>query len=110
MKFSQKGSREFGWEGIRGWAYSSKDDFPNMSCACINVTGRHGKTKNIRCDRVYFVTEGRGEFTVNGKKTGVKRNDAVIIPRGTPYDYGGKMKLVLVDSPAFEPEGDVKLE
>ena len=110
MKFTKDKARRFGWEGIEGYAYLSKEDFPDMSCAYIIVTGRQGKIKSIKNNRIYFVMEGEGEFVVNDKPVAVKAGDAVIIPKDTPYDYSGNMKLFLVNSPAFEPEGDVKLE
>lgn len=110
MKFTKNNARKFEWGGIEGYAYSSKEDFPNMSCAYIIVTGKHGKIKNIKSDRTYFVVEGEGEFVVNDKSISVKAGDVVMIPKNIPLDYNGKMKLVLVDSPAFDPDAEVKLE
>jgi mannose-6-phosphate isomerase-like protein (cupin superfamily) len=113
MKFTKENARRFGWEGIRGWAYNSKDDFANASAAYFEVTGNHGKVKTTTSDRIYLVLEGRGEFIVGGKTIPVEKTDLVIIPRNTPYDYraaGDTLKLFIVHSPAFDPEGDVKLE
>lgn len=76
MKFRLKDAREFGWNGIKGFAYNSKEDFEKASATYIEVDGRHGKIKNI-------------------------------IPKNTPYDYEGRMKLFLVDCPAFEEDADV---
>jgi len=36
--------------------------------------------------------------------------DALIVPKNTPYDYHGAMKVFLMDLPAFEEGNDVKLE
>lgn len=110
MKFTKEGARRFGWEGIEGWAYLSRDDFPEMSCSYIIVTGRHGRIKSLTNNRIYFVIEGRGEFTLDDKTVKVKTGEAVVVPKNTPYDFSGAMKLFLVNSPAFDPEGDVKLE
>ncbi len=96
-------------KGTKGWAYTSKDDLPEMSCAYVAVTGAHGKIKNVKCNRLYFVISGKGEFTINDETTKCKKDDAIIIPKNTPYDYRGKMKLLLVDAPAFELGTDVKL-
>jgi len=110
MKFMKYNARKFSWKGINGWAYSSKEDFSKMSCAYIVVTGRHGKIKNTKSDRLYFVIEGGGQFIIKDEPEKVREGDVVIIPKNTPFDYIGKMKLLLVDSPAFDPEADVKME
>ncbi len=67
MKFTLNKAFKFGWEGLKGWAYNSKDDFPNASAAYFEVTGKHGKTKTTKSDRIYFVIDGEGEFIINGK-------------------------------------------
>jgi mannose-6-phosphate isomerase-like protein (cupin superfamily) len=110
MKFTKDSAKKFKFKGIEGYEYISKEDFPEMSCAYITVTGTHGKIKNVKSNRVYFVIDGKGEFTVNDEKVKVRTGDVVVIPKGTPYDYSGHMKLLLVDSPAFDPGADVKLE
>ncbi len=108
MKFTNKNARKFGWKGIKGLSYTSKDDFPEMSCARVAVTGRHGKIKNVKCNRLYFVISGKGEFSIDDEIIKCKKDDVIIIPKNTPYDYRGKMNLLLVDTPAFEPGTDVK--
>jgi mannose-6-phosphate isomerase-like protein (cupin superfamily) len=113
MKFTKENARTFGWKGIEGRAYNSKDDFANASAAYFEVTGKHGKVKTIKSDRIYLVLEGRGEFIIDGKVIPVEKTDVIIIPKNTPYDYravDGTMKLFLVHSPAFDPEGDINLE
>ena len=113
MKFKLKDAFEFGWEGLKGWAYSSKDDFANASAAYFEVTGRHGKVKNTKSDRIYLVLDGRGEFSIGDEVVPVEKTDVVVVPKNTPYDYravGGAMRLFLVHCPAFEPEADVKLD
>jgi len=110
MKFTKENARKFKWDGIEGYAYSSKEDFPDMSCAYIIVTGTHGKIKNIKSNRIYFVIEGKGEFIVNDKSIQARTGDVVIIPKNTPYDFKGDMRLFLVSSPAFDPKADIKLE
>ena len=42
MKFKLKDASQFGWDGLKGWAYNSKDDFLNASGAYFEVTGSHG--------------------------------------------------------------------
>ncbi len=110
MKFEIKNAKRFSWPGIEGYAYMDKAESKKMSCAYINVGGRHGKIKNIKSDRLYFVISGNGKFIVNDKSMDVKKTDAILIPKSTPYDYKGRMKLFLIDCPAFDPKADIKIE
>lgn len=113
MKFTLKKAIKFGWKGLKGWAYNSKEDFANASSAYIEVTGRHGKVRSEKSDRIYLILEGEGEFVVNEEVVPVKKMDVVIVPKNTPYDYRavkGTMKLFFVHVPAFSPEAEIKLE
>lgn len=113
MKFRLKEAFQFGWDGLKGWAYNSKDDFAGASAAYFEVEGKHGKVKSKKSDGVYYVVEGKGEFVVGGETVLVEKSEVVIVPKNTPYDYRsieGTIKLFLVHCPAFDPEGEVKLE
>ncbi|MCX6826427.1 MAG: cupin domain-containing protein, partial [candidate division Zixibacteria bacterium] len=73
----------------------------------------HGKVKSTKSDRVYLVLEGKGKFMVGNEKNDVKKDDVIIIPKNTPYDYkaiGGKLKLFLVHTPAYDEKAEIKLE
>jgi len=113
MKYTLKEAYPFNWEGLEGWAYNSKDDFPNASAAYFEVTQSHGKVKTTKSDRIYLILDGEGEFIINGKIIPVKKTDVIIVPKNTPYDYKstrGVLKLFLVHTPAFDPKADVNLE
>lgn len=113
MKFELKNTDKFGWEGLNGWAYNSSEDFKNASAAYFEVTSKHGKVKTTKSDRIYFIAEGQGEFTIDNKSFSVKKTDVVIVPKNTPYDYkaiDGVMNLFLVHAPAYDPEAEEKLE
>jgi mannose-6-phosphate isomerase-like protein (cupin superfamily) len=113
LKFRLKNAYKFGWKGLKGLAYNSKEDFKRASAAMFEVTGRHGKVKSLVSDRIYLILEGKGEFIINGKKVPVEKNDVIIVPKNTPYDYKavkGKLKLFLVHTPAFDNKKEVKLE
>ena len=111
MKFSRPTENTFGWEGLKGWAYNLQEDFENASAAYFEVTGSHGKTTTTRSDRIYLVLEGEGEFVIDGEATEVSKDDVVIVPKNTPYDYtakNGMMKLFLVHTPSFNPDFEVQ--
>ncbi len=110
MKFELKKAKRFGWNGLKGWVYNSKEEFKNSSAAYFEVDGSHGKVKTTLSDRVYFVIEGKGEFIINRKVIPVRKSDVVIVPKNTAYDYKGKMKLFLVHAPAFDAEFEEKPE
>ncbi len=113
MKFKLKDANVFGWEGLKGWGYSSKDDFSNASAAYFEVTGKHGMIKNTVSDRIYLVLDGKGEFIIDGEVIPVEKTDVVIVPKNTPYDYQAKegvLKLFLAHAPAFDSSADVKLD
>lgn len=113
MKFTLKKARPFGWKGLKGRSYSSREDFTNASVAYFEVTTSHGKVKTTLSDRVYYVIDGKGEFVINDKIFEVKKSDVIIVPKNTPYNYKtkkGVLKLFLVHIPAFDPIHEVQLE
>lgn len=109
-KFTLKDASAFGWEGLSGRAYNSREDFERASTAYFEVNGSHGRVKNTLSDRIYYVIDGKGEFVIEDRKIPVEKTDVVIIPRDTFYDYRGKLRLFLVHSPAFNVDNDVRGE
>lgn len=112
MKFTRQKALKFGWKGIKGWAYNSKDDFKDASATYIETTGKHGKVKNRKSNRIYLVLDGKGRFDIDGKKISVQKDDVIIVPKNTPYDYkttSKELKLFLIHSPAFDEKADLKL-
>ena len=110
MRFKLKDAFKFGWEGLKGWAYNSKDDFENASAVYFEVDGAHGKVKTTKSDRIYLILEGSGEFIIDDRIVQVEKMDVIIVPKNTFYDYKGKMKLFLVHSPAFDEDAEIKLD
>ena len=107
MKYKLEDATNFGWEGLSGKAYSTKEEFANASGAYFEVTGSHGKTKTTCSDRVYLILDGEGQFEIDGKMFSVEKTNMVIVPKNTPYDYravsGTVLKMFLVHTPAFDP-------
>ena len=96
-------------------AYSNtKEDFERASVGIVESRGRHGRIKkNPISDRVYPVLDGEGEFRFGGEEGQdeetypVSKDDVLLIPKGTVYDYEGRMRLFLAHLPAYEPGSDV---
>lgn len=101
--FRLEDADQFGWEGIAGYAISSKDDYAEISTSIVEVAGRHGKALDKMSTLVYFVIDGQGTYVVGDNEFQVVKSDTVIIPKNTTYDFYGKMKLFLVMTPAFDP-------
>jgi mannose-6-phosphate isomerase-like protein (cupin superfamily) len=109
MKFTKNGASKFGWKGLSAIAYNSKEQFKDASVAYFKVSGSHGKVKTKLSNRVYYVLSGSGIFIFNRKKIKVRKTDVIIVPKNTPYDYKGKMELLLVHTPAYDERYEIKL-
>ena len=112
LKFSLEGAPALGRDSVRGRIYSTAKDFERLSAVYVETREgmRHGLIKNIACDRLYLVLSGSGSFQIGGAEHSVEERDVLIVPRGTPYDYWGRMSLLLVHSPANIDEADIALE
>ena len=113
MKFKLENATDFGWDGLKGKAYNSMEEFADASGAYFEVTGSHGCTKTTCSHRVYLILDGEGEFDINGEIFSVEKTDVVIVPKDTPYDYKATnnttLKMFLVHTPAFDPDKEVRL-
>lgn len=113
MKFTPKGARKFSWNGLKGYAYLEKKDFPNATAAYVETTKRHGKLKNLKSDVVYYVVSGTGKFFLKDKWLSIKKGDVIIVPKNTVYDFmaeKGVLKMFMVHTPAYDPKYDKTLE
>jgi mannose-6-phosphate isomerase-like protein (cupin superfamily) len=81
----------------------------HFSGALIEINGEHGKIQCLGEDRIYFILEGDGLFIIDNKSHDVSPNDAIFVPKNTPYNIIGKMKYFLICSPAFDPKHDIHL-
>ena len=86
--------------------YKINTDF---SASLVEIDGNHEKIKSVE-DRIYFILDGEGKFTINDKETAVSKEDLVFISKNTPYNMVGKMKYLLIHSPEFKPENDTSLK
>jgi len=60
------------------------------------------------------VLEREGEFFFGYEEgydeiVSVGKDDVVIVPKDTDYDYRGQMRLFLIPTPAYEQDSDVHL-
>ncbi len=113
MKFTPSKAPQFQSDGFSGWGYDTAQDYKNASIVYMEVTAEHFKMKNVGSDRIYCITGGVGSFTVDGETTEVTEKDVVIVPKNTPYSFkaaeGQTLKLLLIDTPAYNKNDDIKL-
>ena len=116
MKFSIDKTKQpdVSWEGFSGWEYNSGDEFGSASGLYIQLTGRHGKVKSKVSDRVYLILSGNVEFDIAGRTVTAEKDDIIIVPKNTPYDYWNKRdtisELFLVHTPAYQHNQEVRFE
>ncbi len=60
------------------------------------------KAKNFT--HFYYILEGSGFFTIDGKEVNVGKGMIVEIPAGIGFAFNGKMKLILIVDKPFDPE------
>lgn len=52
----------------------------------------------------YYILEGAGYFVLNGEKQEVAKSDLVVVPPGTKFTFGGKLKMLLINTPKWTAE------
>lgn len=50
----------------------------------------------------YYIIEGEGNFKINGENIKIGKNDLIEIPPKNKYTYDGKLKMLEVQSQAFD--------
>lgn len=103
-KYSLPEEKSFEVEDILGFAYSDARNNQNVEAMRIIVDGHSGKATTGEHDRVYLVLVGEGEFTIAGDTFSVVKDDVVVLPKNTDYDYRGSMELFEVNAPAYKSE------
>lgn len=59
------------------------------------------------CEFDYYILEGDGFFIFDGESQSVKPGDLVVIPPGTQYSFGGRLKMLLINTPPWTQEQEV---
>lgn len=114
MLFTKENALKVEWDGVNAWAYSSDTDLQSGSAIYFEIKTHHGKCMSKKSDRIYYVVDGEGEYDVDGKSFPVKKEDVIIVPKNTPYNYRATnntiLKVFLVHTPAFDPDAEVKFD
>lgn len=81
----------------------------NVSLSIAKSKGHIEITRNMRSDRIYYVTEGQLRVTVGPESFIADAGDLIFIPKRTPYHFDGVFKAVLIDTPAFDQRTEVTI-
>jgi mannose-6-phosphate isomerase-like protein (cupin superfamily) len=77
----------------------------HMIVECTNKLTVHYTQKKVEFS--YYITEGSGYFVLNGDKQVVAKGDLVVVPPGTKYTFGGKLKMLLINTPHWSSDQEV---
>lgn len=92
--------------GIKLWVYPTNQKVAEV--VYIEVAkGHFQEFYDKKSTFTYYILAGRGTFYLNGKAVPVKATDAIIIPPKTKIWYLGKMKMIEVTSPVWNPKNEV---
>jgi mannose-6-phosphate isomerase-like protein (cupin superfamily) len=56
---------------------------------------------------IYYILEGEGFIELDGKQTPVKQGTAILIPPGVRHRTLGRIRLLNVSIPPFDPEDEL---
>ena len=96
--------------GIKGKKFSVADVTQKTGVCQIETQGGHETTIiEHECDFIYYILEGEGYFVIDGQNENCTNGDLVVIPAGSKFRYIGKMKMLLITTPAFYLEQEETL-
>lgn len=91
--------------GIKGKKFSVANITLKTGVCQIETENGHETTIiEHTCDFIYYILEGEGYFEIDGQKESCIEGDLVVIPAGSRFCYVGKLKMLLITTPAFYPE------
>jgi len=84
-------------------------DTEGLSITHIRHWGRHRRMTSFEADRVMFLIEGEAEVQIGDEpRTQARAGDFVLIPKGTPYEFGGDFTYLVINAPAYREGSDVR--
>ena len=87
---------------------TAEEHTANLSMTWVHIWGHHERVVNATSDRAYYILEGEGVFQVGDDTPmeAVTAGDVVYIEHGTPYEFEGHMRYIVVNGPAFTAGAD----
>ncbi len=66
--------------------------------------------RHARTTEIYYVLAGAGTVELGDERVAVRPGHAIYIPPGTPHRATGDLEVIVVTSPAFDPEDEQIIE
>jgi mannose-6-phosphate isomerase-like protein (cupin superfamily) len=92
--------------GIKGKIYPSKELIGEHAGYVLIETETGHETTIIEHESIftYYILEGSGYFEINDDREDCVTGDLVVIPKGAKFTYKGKLKMLLITTPAWREE------
>lgn len=88
------------------------DVYPNIKdCGIVlenTKEGHNSEFYNTRSTFTYILLEGNGSFFLNDEEVKVSTGDMLSIPPNTRIYFKGELKMILITTPAWKQEYEVK--
>ncbi len=68
--------------------------------------GRLEEFYDDKSTHVWFIIEGEGTFVIDDEKIQARPKDVIVAPPKKGIHYFGKMRMVLITTPAFEAKNE----
>ena len=82
---------------------------PENTLATMHLTDIHSDARvhyHKRMTEIYFVLEGTGHMELDGEKISIKPFSAVFIKPGCRHRAVGKLRIINIPIPAFDPKDE----
>ena len=87
--------------GLTGYIFGPLND-PSVEVCYIDVVQGHDTFQISRkINRIYYVLEGNGYFTIRGQRFDVTAGALIEVPPRMEYSYSGTMKLIAFMKPRW---------
>jgi mannose-6-phosphate isomerase-like protein (cupin superfamily) len=85
--------------------------YPNIDdCGIVlenTKEGHNSEFYNIKSTFTYIIIEGKGSFFLDDEEVLVSKGDSISILPNTRIYFKGKLKMILITTPAWKPENEV---
>jgi mannose-6-phosphate isomerase-like protein (cupin superfamily) len=104
-KYSEKEAKKFNKYGIDLTVYPTNISTANVVKVSVKE-GHFQEFYDVESTFIYTIIEGNGTFYLNDEEVQAEKGDQIVIPPKTRIHYFGTMKMVLVTTPAFNPDNE----
>lgn len=107
----QPNENSFEKVGIKGKIFPTKELIGEDAGYVLIETEAGHETTIIEhgCVFTYYILEGKGHFEINEEREDCEAGDLVVIPKGAKFTYKGKLKMLLITTPAWREEQEETL-